>query len=93
MGNESKLGRRVRYAIICFSVELYRFLIILLMEAERCWSYAMELKLCANTEPRKKFSMIRKLSKASKYTEDLNKLCELDRVDARTKLEAQVSRK
>lgn len=93
MGNESRLGRRVRYAIICFSVELYRYLIILLMEAERCWSYAMELKLCANTEPRKKFSMIRKLSKASKYTEDLNKLCELDRVDARTRLEAQVSRK
>ena len=59
------------------------------MEAERCWSHAMELKLCANTEPRKKFSMIRKLSKASKYAKDLSKFCELDRVDARRKLKAQ----
>lgn len=66
-----------------------RFLYILLVEAERCWSAAMELKLRANTEPRKKFHMIRKLSKASKYSDDLNKLCEMERVDARTKLEAQ----
>lgn len=66
-----------------------RFLYLLLMEAERCWSAAMELKLRANTEPRKKFHMIRKLSKASKYTDELNKLCEMERVDARTKLEAQ----
>jgi len=66
-----------------------RFLYILLVESERCWSAAMELKLRANTEPRKKFHMIRKLSKASKYSDDLNKLCEMERVDARTKLEAQ----
>jgi len=66
-----------------------RFLYILLVQAERCWSSAMELKLRANTEPRKKFHMIRKLAKASKYADDLNKLCEMERVDARTKLEAQ----
>ena len=60
------------------------------MEAERCWSHAMELKLYANTEPRKKFHMVRRLSKAAKYAEDLKKLCDIDRVDARTKLEVQV---
>ena len=51
----------------------------------------MELKLYANTEPRKKFHMVRKLSKASKYAEDLKNLCNIDQVDARTKLEVQVS--
>jgi len=66
-----------------------RFLYLLLIQSERCWSAAMELKLRANTEPRKKFHMIRKLSKASKYSDELNKLCEMERVDARTKLEAQ----
>jgi len=50
----------------------------------------MELKLYANTEPRKKFHMVRRLSKAAKYAEDLKKLCEMDRVDSRTKLEVQV---
>ncbi|XP_066931893.1 signal recognition particle subunit SRP68-like [Clytia hemisphaerica] len=66
-----------------------RFLHIILMEAERCWSHAMELKLYANTEPRKKFHMVRKLSKASKYADDLKDLCNIDQVDARTKLEVQ----
>ena len=50
----------------------------------------MELKLLANTEPRKKFHMTRKLQKAVVYAEELNNLCEMDRVDARTKLESQV---
>ena len=62
---------------------------MLLVEAERCWGAAMELKLRANTEPRKKFHMIRKLSKAAKYAEELMKLSEMEIVDARTKLEAQ----
>ena len=52
----------------------------------------MELKLLANTEPRKKFHMTRKLQKAVVYAEELNNLCEMDRVDARTKLESQVSK-
>lgn len=61
------------------------------MESERCWSHAMELKLYANSEPRKKFHMVRKLSKAAKYAEELNSLCNLENIDARTKLEVQVS--
>ena len=60
------------------------------MEAERCWSHAMELKLYANTEPRKKFHMVRRLRKAAKYSDELKNLCEMERVDARTKLEVQV---
>lgn len=87
-----KLGTRHGYKGKKITQEVVndsRYLSILLMEAERCWSYAMELKLFANTEPRKKFHMIRKLAKASKYADDLNKMCELERVDARTKLEAQ----
>ena len=63
------------------------------MEAERCWSHAMELKLYANTEPRKKFHMVRKLSKAAKYAEELKNLCNLEQIDARTKLEVQVKLK
>ncbi|XP_057311707.1 signal recognition particle subunit SRP68-like [Hydractinia symbiolongicarpus] len=66
-----------------------RYLAILLMEAERCWSAAMELKLYANTEPRKKFHMVRKLAKAAKYADELNSLCGMEKVDARTKLESQ----
>ena len=50
----------------------------------------MELKLLANTEPRKKFHMTRKLQKAVSYAEELHSLCEMDKVDARTKLESEV---
>ena len=50
----------------------------------------MELKLLANTEPRKKFHMTRKLQKAVKYAVELHAFCEIDKVDARTKLESQV---
>ena len=62
-----------------------------LMDTERAWSQAMELKLMANTEPRKKFHHIRRLRKAAGHAEELEKLCQSDRCDARTKLEAQVS--
>jgi len=87
-----KLGTRHGYKgkkINGETVTDVRFLHILLMEAERCWSHAMELKLYANTEPRKKFHMVRRLRKAAKYADDLKKLCEIERVDARTKLEVQ----
>lgn len=73
-----------------FIYSFLRYLQIVLMEAERCWSHAMELKLYANSEPRKKFHMVRKLSKAAKYAEELNNLCNLESIDARTKLEVQV---
>jgi signal recognition particle subunit SRP68 len=60
------------------------------MNAERAWSYAMELKLLANTEPRKRFHMLRRLCKATQHAKELQKLSESDRCDPRTKLEAQV---
>lgn len=61
------------------------------MEAERAWSYAMQLKQEANTEPRKRFHLLARLRKAAKHSEHLERLCESPRVDAKTKLEAQVS--
>lgn len=60
------------------------------MEAERAWSYAMQLKQEANTEPRKRFHLLARLRKAGKHGEQLAKLCESPCVDAKTKLEAQV---
>lgn len=61
------------------------------MDAERAWSYAMQLKQEANTEPRKRFHLLSRLRKAVKHAEELERLCESNRVDARTKLEAQVA--
>jgi len=87
-----KLGTRHGYKGKKITKEIItdvRFLHIPLMEAERCWSHAMELKLYANTEPRKKFHMVRRLRKAAKYAEELQDLCQLEKVDARTKLEVQ----
>lgn len=60
------------------------------MDAERAWSHAMELKLLANTELRKKFHYIRRLRKAASHATQLEELCSGDVCDARTKLEAQV---
>lgn len=60
------------------------------MDAERAWSYAMQLKQEANTEPRKRFHLLSRLRKAVKHAEELERLCESNRVDAKTKLEAQV---
>lgn len=70
----------------------FRYLLLVLMEAERAWSYAMQLKQEANTEPRKRFHLLSRLRKAAKHSEKLEKLCESPRVDAKTKLEAQVHR-
>jgi len=68
-----------------------RYLHIPLVSAERCWSYAMALKQEANTEPRKKFHLARKLKKAVKYSQELEKLCNDSPTicDAKTKLETQ----
>ncbi|XP_070579541.1 LOW QUALITY PROTEIN: signal recognition particle subunit SRP68-like [Ptychodera flava] len=66
-----------------------RFLHIPLFSAERAWSYAMQLKQEANTEPRKKFHLNRRLRKAVKCTEELEALCSSVKCDARSKLEAQ----
>lgn len=51
----------------------------------------MQLKQEANTEPRKRFHLLSRLRKAVKHAEELERLCESNRVDAKTKLEAQVT--
>uniref|UniRef100_A0A3B5LYI1 Signal recognition particle subunit SRP68 n=1 Tax=Xiphophorus couchianus TaxID=32473 RepID=A0A3B5LYI1_9TELE len=86
MGNRHKfVGKKITVEILSDS----RYLLLVLMEAERAWSYAMQLKQEANTEPRKKFHLLARLRKAAKHSEKLEKLCESHRVDAKTKLEAQ----
>uniref|UniRef100_A0A3Q3KRE2 Signal recognition particle subunit SRP68 n=1 Tax=Monopterus albus TaxID=43700 RepID=A0A3Q3KRE2_MONAL len=85
MGNRHKfIGKKVTVEILSDS-----YLLLVLMEAERAWSYAMQLKQEANTEPRKRFHLMARLRKAAKHSEKLAKLCESHRVDAKTKLEAQ----
>lgn len=66
-----------------------RFLHIPLMLSERAWSYAMQLRQEANTEPRKRFHLVNKLRKALVYAQQLKELCGSKICDARTKLEAE----
>lgn len=66
-----------------------RFLHVPLVLAERAWSFAMQLRLEANTEPRKKFHLIQRLRKACMYALQLEELCKTEHCDARSKLEAQ----
>ncbi|XP_030582671.1 signal recognition particle subunit SRP68 [Archocentrus centrarchus] len=87
-----KMGNRHKFVGKKITVEMLsdnRYLLLVLMEAERAWSYAMQLKQEANTEPRKRFHLLARLRKAAKHSEKLEKLCESPRVDAKTKLEAQ----
>ncbi|XP_038597984.1 signal recognition particle subunit SRP68 [Tachyglossus aculeatus] len=86
MGNRHKFtGKKVTEELLSDS----RYLLLILMDAERAWSYAMQLKQEANTEPRKRFHLLSRLRKAVKHAEELERLCESNRVDAKTKLEAQ----
>lgn len=67
-----------------------RFLYLPLMLAERAWSYAMQLRQEANTEPRKRFHLINKLRRACIYSLELQKLClASQRLDDKTKLEVE----
>uniref|UniRef100_A0A3B4DEX2 Signal recognition particle subunit SRP68 n=1 Tax=Pygocentrus nattereri TaxID=42514 RepID=A0A3B4DEX2_PYGNA len=87
-----KMGNRYKYSGKKVTVEMVRdnrYLLLVVMEAERAWSYAMQLKQEANTEPRKRFHLMARLRKAAKHGEQLERLCESPRVDAKTKLEAQ----
>ncbi|CAD7668284.1 unnamed protein product [Nyctereutes procyonoides] len=86
MGNRHKFtGKKVTEDLLTDN----RYLLLVLMDAERAWSYAMQLKQEANTEPRKRFHLLSRLRKAVKHAEELERLCESNRVDAKTKLEAQ----
>lgn len=66
-----------------------KILLIPLFQAERAWSYAMQLKQEANTEPRKRFHLLNRLRKAIRHANQLEKLSQSTKCDARTKLEAQ----
>ncbi|XP_044777706.1 signal recognition particle subunit SRP68 isoform X2 [Neomonachus schauinslandi] len=86
MGNRHKFtGKKITEDLLTDN----RYLLLVLMDAERAWSYAMQLKQEANTEPRKRFHLLSRLRKAVKHAEELERLCESNRVDAKTKLEAQ----
>jgi signal recognition particle subunit SRP68 len=65
-----------------------RFLHIPLVAAERCWSYAMQLKEEMVEQPRKKHHMVQKMNKAARCAYELLKLCK-ERADERTQLEAE----
>jgi len=62
-----------------------------LMQSERAWAYAMQLKFEMQGEPRKKFHMVNRLKKAKAHTLKLTELvmAEGAPVDAVTKLEVQ----
>ena len=77
--------------LITLLLLLFRFLLLPLVNAERAWAYAMQLRHLANTEPRKRFHLIKRLKKAALHAAALAELCQHDICDVRTKLEAQVS--
>ncbi|OQR72147.1 signal recognition particle 68 kDa protein-like [Tropilaelaps mercedesae] len=67
-----------------------RYPCIILMQAERCWGYAMQDRQECTSEPRKKFHMRQRLRKALQYADGLSALCGSSAAcDARTKLECQ----
>ncbi|KAI8054232.1 hypothetical protein BDF22DRAFT_677964 [Syncephalis plumigaleata] len=68
-----------------------RFLEVALVDCERAWSTAMELKVYARDEPRKQYHMIRRLRKAAKLAHEFAVLCDAKtgRVDVRTSLDAK----
>ncbi|CAH2106558.1 unnamed protein product [Euphydryas editha] len=66
-----------------------RLLCVPLLQAERAWAHAMQLRQEANTEPRKKFHLVSRLKKACNHAHMLLQLCEQSGAcDARTQLEA-----
>ncbi|XP_026317810.1 signal recognition particle subunit SRP68 [Hyposmocoma kahamanoa] len=66
-----------------------RLLCVPLLQAERAWAHAMQLRQEANTEPRKKFHLTSRLKKAYAHAQTLLQLCEQSGAcDARTQLEA-----
>ncbi|XP_013199691.1 signal recognition particle subunit SRP68 [Amyelois transitella] len=66
-----------------------RLLCVPLLQAERAWAHAMQLRQEANTEPRKKFHLVSRLKKAYSHAQTLLQLCEESGAcDARTQLEA-----
>ncbi|CAB4064511.1 SRP68 [Lepeophtheirus salmonis] len=65
-----------------------KFLLIPLMDAERAWSYGLQLKFEMQSEPRKKYHMIGRLRKAVEHANFLKELGK-ESCDARSKLEIE----
>ncbi|CAG9584487.1 unnamed protein product [Danaus chrysippus] len=66
-----------------------RLLCVPLLQAERAWAHAMQLRQEANTEPRKKFHLVARLKKACAHAQMLLQLSEQSGTcSARTQLEA-----
>lgn len=61
-----------------------RLLYIPLLQAERAWAYAMQLRQEANTEPRKKFHLVSRLKKAFAHAQTLLQLCEVSKITSFT---------
>ncbi|KAK2718222.1 signal recognition particle subunit SRP68-like [Artemia franciscana] len=66
-----------------------RYLHLVLVDAERAWAYATDLKEESKNEPRKGHHVIKRLGKAVERSEHLEELCQSSSVDARSKLESQ----
>ncbi|TPX36168.1 hypothetical protein SmJEL517_g01439 [Synchytrium microbalum] len=62
---------------------------ILLFQAERAWSYAMQLKGEVAQEPRRKHHARARLQRAAAYASELETVCQTRGVDSRTLLDAQ----
>lgn len=66
-----------------------RYLALVLVQSERCWAYAMQLKndMTAETQ-RKRFHLLKRLTKAAQSAKLLVELCGA-RADTRTQLQAE----
>eukprot|EP00744_Colponema_vietnamica_P005321 GILI01007802.1.p1 GENE.GILI01007802.1~~GILI01007802.1.p1 ORF type:complete len:613 (+),score=188.26 GILI01007802.1:74-1840(+) len=85
-------GRFQKKEITADIVADVRYLEMVLVNAERAWGYAMQLKddntNASEPNTRAKFHIIRRLKKASSWASLLESLC-AERADAHTSLEAQ----
>ncbi|KAL2649483.1 hypothetical protein R1flu_017611 [Riccia fluitans] len=81
-------GKYVKKDITEATVTDVRYLHVVLYSSERAWSYAMEIKSSgAGANARQQAHLIRRLTKAAKWADLLNRLCS-EKADSRTGLEA-----
>ncbi|KAJ1564601.1 signal recognition particle subunit srp68, partial [Cladochytrium tenue] len=88
----TQADRRRKFARRSLTAEVAansRFLEIALFEAERDWSYAMQLKGEVAEEPRRRFHLVKRLRRATEHARLLADVCEQKSVGPRTLLEVQ----
>ncbi|KAJ3079824.1 signal recognition particle subunit srp68 [Quaeritorhiza haematococci] len=71
------------------NAETIKHLEIPLFQAERAWSYAMQLKRESASEPRKRHHLMKRLKKAAEAAAKLEQICQEGKVDTRTALDVQ----